>query len=348
MSKFKVPLIRPNVGAEEAEAVRKVIESGWLAEGSVTEEFERRLAEYVGGKYAVATTNCTVALELCLKAQNIKGEVIVPDFTYPGTANAVYNAGATPVLVDVNLDTYNIDLNHNPKADAVMPVSWGGNPLWTYPHGVKIIEDAACSLGSQFNGSKTGSGWTTCFSFHPRKLLACGHGGMVTTDDEQLANNVRALKNFGYTDNFTYKYGTNNKLGDVLSAIGIVQLGKLELTINKRIDMAKIYNDLLSEVSQVRVPWKHELARHTYQTYAVYLETGDRDTIIHRFAQEGIETQIGTYALHLLPAFKDTKRIGPLRNAALLYQHLLALPLYSGLSEETQKQIVTLLKGYVR
>lgn len=348
-----IKLTDPVIDEDEIEAVRRVLESGWLVEGKVTKQFEEGLAEYVGAKYAIAVANCTVALELCLKAQDIRGEVILPDFTYPGTANAVYNAGATPVLVDVDIDTYNITMSEIVKAitvktEAVMPVSWGGNPLWCFQLPSIIIEDAACGLGSQFNHSKTGSRRTTCFSFHPRKLIACGTGGMITTNDEALANKIRALKNFGFASDFQYKHGTNNKFNDVLSAIGLAQLHKLEAIIAKRVQTAKVYSDLLSEVPNVRTPEKHPLARHTYQTYAVYLEKGDRDTIIKRLAASGIETQIGTYALHLLPAFKNTRRIGKLENATNLYRHLLALPMPYHITEGHQKHVVSELKKYVR
>ena len=345
-------LTEPVVDDREVEAVRKILESGWLTEGEATRQFERKVAEYVGAEYAIATCNCTVALELCLKAYDIQGEVVVPDFTHPATANAVVNAGATPVLVDVNLDTYNINFNEIPRSNAMIPVSWAGNPLGFYSYYVEddfqIVEDAACSLGAEFATYKTGSLAPSCFSFHPRKIISCGQGGMVTTNNEELATKIRALKNFGYNDGFKHKHGTNYKFNDVSSAIGLAQMEKINSIIEKRIKMAKTYDDLLANVPKVKPPQKHPLAKHTYQTYAVYLETGNRDQIIAKLAEKDIETQIGTYALHLLPAFKDAKRIGSLSNAEKLHYNLLALPMSYKLTEEDQKCVVTELKSYVR
>jgi len=342
VKKFK--LTTPVVDEREVDAVRKVLESGWLTEGPVTREFEATVASYVGSKYAVATSNCTVALELCLKAYKVTGEVLIPDFTHPATVLAVINAGCTPILSDVQLDSYNMSPMIHDWAEAIMPVSWGGQPLGTpiYVGATTsvIIEDGACSLGSEFNGFKTGCGVTTCFSFHPRKIITCGQGGMVTTNDLKIANRIRELKRFG-------EGGTNGQFCDVLSAIGLVQMSKIEGIIDRRIEMARIYSELLREVPNVKVPEKHEHAKHTFQTYAIYLEKGDRDKIIVRLKEKGIETQIGTYALHLLPQFKKLKRIGPLTNSTKLYHNLLALPMAYTLTEENQKRVVTELKNYL-
>ena len=346
-----IRLTEPVLDGAELDAVRKVLDSGWLAEGEVTRRFERKVADYVGAKYAVATCNCTVALELCLKAYDIKGEVIVPDFTHPATAQAVINAGATPILVDVDIDEYNVDLNKTSKVvtrktDAIIPVSWAGNPLDYVNKGpshrreIPCIEDAACSLGASLYGYRTGRWVTACFSFHPRKLVTCGEGGMVATWSYELADKVQSLKTFGDA-------GGNYKLSDIQSAIGLVQMEKIEAIIERRIEMATVYNDLLSEVPNVKPPWKHPSARHTYQTYAVYLEKGDRNKIIVKLATKGIETQVGAYALHLLPQFKDAKRVGFLRNSEKLHRNLLALPMSYSMTDEDQKRVVSELKTLV-
>lgn len=334
-------LTEPWLDNAEVEAVQKVFDSGWLAEGLVTEKFERRVADYVGVKHAVATCNCTVALELCLKALDVKGEVVVPAFTHPGTIQAVLNASVSPVLIDVDLATYNMDIGVKYLGnDTVMPVSWGGNPLEGLPLYRNILEDAACSLGSDIAGVKTGYGWLTCFSFHPRKLITTGEGGMVVTNDAEFADKIRDLKNFG-------ECGGNYKLNDVASAIGLAQMDKLDMIINRRIEMAKIYDNLLGSDPLIQTPQKEENVKHTYQTYAIYLQTTNRDFVIKKLAKEDIETQVGAYALHLLPQFQNVKRIGALKNAELLHHHLLALPMAHSMTDEDQKRVATELRKAV-
>ncbi len=359
----RLRLSKPCVGREEVEAVRRVLESGWLTEGPETRKLEQKVAEYVGAKHAVAVCNCTVALELCLRAMNVRGEVVIPDFTHPATAQAVINAGAAPVLIDVEFDTYNVNLNRIIMACNLptVPVSYGGNPLFYDVLSDGIVEDAACSLGAIYHGSKVGSIVTSCFSFHPRKLVTCGEGGIVTTNDKALATKIRTLKNFGEDPavlasqkwDGTYNYlrwcqgqvdftnrGGNYKLSDIQAAVALAQMDKLDQIVERRINMARIYDELLKEHPNIVAPQKHDGARHTYQTYAVYLKRGSRDKIIQRLAEKGIETQIGTYALHLLTAFKHLRRIGSLRNSEKLYHRLLALPMAYDLTHEDQQYVV--------
>lgn len=331
-------LTKPFFNHLEQEAVAKVLESGWLVEGAKTLEFESAIARYVDAKYAVAFCNCTVALEMCLKALGIKNQrIALPDFTHPATAVAIINSHNTPVLCDVNLESYN--LNPCNGATVAMPVSWGGNPLTWYPRSL-IIEDAACSLGASVNGTKTGSTFTTCFSFHPRKIITTGEGGVVTTNDRALALKLRSLKRFG-------KGGGNYRFNDVAAAIGIEQLKKIEQIIKCRREMAEVYDTLLSGTKGIRTPAKSSGVRHTYQTYAVHLESANRDRIIQRLAEKGIETQIGTYALHCLPQFRRLRRAGKLENSEKLYKNLLALPMSYDLTFDDQKKVVAELQNAV-
>jgi len=196
-----------------------------------------------------------------------------------------------------------------------------------------LFEDAACSLGATIDGKPTGSYWTTCFSFHPRKLITCGEGGIVTTNQKEVAEAIRKLKNFG-------DGGGNYKLDDIKAAIAIAQMQKLDSIIEKRVAMAHVYDDLLGSDPLINIPQKHPQAKHTYQTYAVYVMTPNRDEIIRKLALKGIETQVGAYALHLLPQFQHLKRVGDLRNSELLSQHLLALPMDHQMNEEDQKFVI--------
>lgn len=329
-------LTKPWLGDEEKQAVSRVLDSGWLAEGQKTIEFEGAVARYVDAKYAVSFCNATVALELCLRAHEVKGErVAVSDFTHPATALAVVNSGNKPVLCDVSLDSYNMKACDGTKV--AMPVSWGGNPLSWYPRCL-IVEDAACSLGSSVDGTKTGAKFTTVFSLHPRKIITTGEGGVVTTNDREMAVRLRGLKRFGVG-------GGNYRFSDVAAAVGLVQLGKIEQIIKVRREQAEIYNELLKDVNDVRTPVEASGARHTYQTYAVYVEGGKRDVCIKYLADRGIESQIGTYALHCLPQFRRLPRNGKLENSRLLYENLLSLPMSYDMTFDDQKTVVAELKN---
>jgi len=368
MGKKVIKLIEPVIGKEEVTKVSEVLRSGWLTEGEQTKEFEKRIKEYVGVKFAIAATSCTTALEIALRALEIGpgDEVIVPDFTHPATANMVRWVGATPVLADVDLHSYNIDPDETEKAvtkktRCIIPVSWGGNPLDFRPlneikerHKLFIIEDAACSLGAVSNGKKTGTlADITCFSFHPRKVITTGEGGMAVTNNPVYAERLERLKKFGMiTMNEEIKFaedGTNYKLSDVLAAIGNAQMDKIDRIINTRIELAQNYNDLLAEVDSVRPPEKRKNTKHTYQSYAVYIEKeGIRDKLIKELRKENIETQIGTYALHLQPSYKQAKRTGNLERAEKLYWNLLTLPICDWMKRKDQELVISKLKSTIR
>lgn len=369
MNKSKIiKLIEPVVGEEELHAIQNVLKSGWLTEGSVTRDFEARFAEFIGARHAVATTSCTTALELALRVLDIGpgDEVIVPDFTHPATGNIVKWIGAKPVLVDVDLLSYNIDAEEVEKAvtentKCVMPVSWGGNPLDMQPldelkkkHGLFIVEDAACSLGAEYKGKKTGTmADITCFSFHPRKVITTGEGGMATTNNPTYAEKLESLKEFGMkTKNRESKFircGTNYKLSDILAAVGVKQMEKIDTIINKRIELANYYNDLLAEVESVRPPKKREDTKHVYQTYAAYVELdGARDKLIADLRKKNIETQIGTYALHLQPSYEGVKKIGKLERAEKLYRNLLALPMCHSMTKKDQEYVVSEIEAFLK
>jgi dTDP-4-amino-4,6-dideoxygalactose transaminase len=360
----KIKLIEPFVGKEEMKNINKVLRSGWLTEGPRTEELEERIKQYVGVNYAVAATSCTTAIELALRALEIGpgDEVIVPDFTHPATGNMVRWVGATPILVDVDLFSYNIDPKEVEKAitkktRCILPVSWGGNPLEIRPleeirekHGLRIMEDAACSLGAMYDGKKTGTtADITCLSFHPRKIITTGEGGMAITDNVTYAERIKHLKKFGIiTTNGEITFtgdGTNYKLSDILAAIGLAQMDKIDTIIKRRIELAKHYTDLLAEVDSVRPPEKKKNAKHTFQTYAVYVEKdGIRDKIIKDLRKRNIETQIGTYSLHLQPSYRQAKRVGKLERAEKLYRNLLSLPMYHSMAKTDQEYVVSELK----
>ncbi|MEM2169634.1 MAG: DegT/DnrJ/EryC1/StrS family aminotransferase [Candidatus Bathyarchaeia archaeon] len=363
----KIFLARPCIGEEEVEAVKKVLSSKFLTEGPVTNEFEREFAKYCEANHGIATTSCSTALELSLRTLNIgKGdEVIVPDFTYPVTASVVSLVGAEPVLVDVDLDDCNVTREKieeaiSEKTKAVIPVSLFGNPLQEDVYRVKrahslyIIEDAACSVGAMLNGRKVGSqADMTCFSLHPRKIITTGEGGMITTNDKELAERARSLKRFGIREvngQLCFaEIGTNYKMSDILAAIGLVQLQKVEDIIKDRIEKAKIYTEYLSRINGIRPPRVRPGTRHTFQSYVCYIEKeGLRDKLRIRLAERRIETQIGTYALHLQPAFKKAKKVGDLKNSEKLFNNLITLPLHGELTADDIGEICKSIKAIVR
>jgi len=364
----RIKLIEPVVGEEELQMIRKVLESGWLTEGTMTKEFEDKVSKFVGVKYAVAATSCTTAFELALRALGIGpgDEVIVPDFTHPATGNIVKWIGAEPVLVDVDLFSYNVDPAEMKKAvtektRCIMPVSWGGNPLNMKPlnelkekYNFFIVEDAACSLGAEYNRKKTGTmADITCFSFHPRKMITTGEGGMAVTDSPVYAEKLESLKKFGIgTKNGETKFircGTNYKLSDILGAVGVEQMKKIDAITNRRIELANYYNKLLNEVDLIRAPEKRENTKHVYQTYAAYIKKeGVRDRIINDLRRKNIETQIGTYALHLQPSFGRVKKIGKLERAEKLYKNLLTLPMCHSMTKKDQEYVISKIENLLK
>ncbi|CAE6488122.1 DegT/DnrJ/EryC1/StrS family aminotransferase [Candidatus Nitrosotenuis uzonensis] len=357
----KIFLMRPRIDNNELKSVKKVLQSKMLTEGEFTDKFEQSVARYVHARYAIATTSATTAIHTALECLDVKKKkVLVSDFTFPATALAVILAGGIPVLADVDKKTMNItkeiiDYSLTDKINYILPVSLFGNPLeleiyQLRSQGLKIIEDAATNLGTQIGDKYVGSlADVTCFSFHPRKIITTGEGGMITTNNKSLAERCKAYKTFGKINGEFSGLGTNYKISDILSAVGLAQMKKLENIIKKRVRMAKIYNELLSKLDFVEIqePTKH--SRHTYQSYVCYITKQNlRDKIRKRLAEFNIETQIGTYALHCLPTFRNTLRVGRLENSEFLYKNSLTLPLHEELTEEDQEFVCNSIKKVIR
>lgn len=356
--KSKIFLMRPDIGEEEYRAVKEVLDSYYLTEGPVTQEFERAVAQYVGTKHGIAMTSCTTALHAVLECIGIKGkEVIVPDYTYPATAEAVILAGGIPVLVDVDIESMNMTSEiledaYDDDMTVFIPVSWGGVPLEPiiYKTAKKLnlltLEDAACSLGSKIGDEYVGKlADFSCFSFHPRKVITTGEGGMITTDNDEVAEKCNSFKHFGMEGSNFVNIGTNYKLSNILSAIGLQQMKKIEKIITERIKRAKIYDELLSKIGGIRPAYSKKGTRQTYQSYACYVEKEDmRDKIRQKLAESNIESQIGTYALHLEPAYSKVKKVGNLKNSELLFKNALTLPLHNQLTVEDQEKVCDVIR----
>ncbi|MFB6179116.1 MAG: DegT/DnrJ/EryC1/StrS family aminotransferase [Halorientalis sp.] len=361
-----IPLIDPVVGDAELENIEAVLDSGYMTQGPYAEEFENRFADRVGVDHAITVTSCTTGMELALEALGVGpgDEVPLPDFTHPATANAVVRVGAEPVLVDVDRETYNVDIDALSDAvtadtGALLPVSWGGQPLPTdgitniaETHDVPVLEDAACSSGAAYDGQPIGAQFdVSVFSFHPRKVLTTGEGGMITADDDELVEAMRSIKNFG-TDQREGEIGfiradaTNFRFSDILAAVGVAQLDRLDDIVQRRREIAHRYTDLLESVDGVTPPAEPPEAHHNFQSYCVYIEAGNNDTrdeLIDELAEENIQSQIGTYALHQTDAFADAKRVGDLETSRSLYHNLLTLPVAHGMNDSDQERVVNTL-----
>lgn len=358
---YRIPLIRPFIKDRVKELVSEVLDSGFLTEGPVTGRFEEAVANYLGVKHAIAFTSCTTGLETAFRVAGIgKGdEVIVPDFTYPATANAVKIVGAIPVIVDVDPETMLVDFRKmeeaiSPVTKAIVPVSLFGNPLdyirlreIKEQHDVLIIEDGACALGSSFEEHKTG-GWSdmTVFSFHPRKFITTGEGGMVTTQNEDWAEGLRRYKHFGMGlshdkgEMMFLSTGSNYKMSDILAAVGLAQMEVIDDLLNKRRALARRYVELLAGHEKISIQKTTRHGAHSYQSFAVLVP--DRDKVMKRMRTQGIEVQIGTFALHQHPAFQDggSRLRGQFPGSIRAFEETLVLPMYHTMTDAEQDEVV--------
>lgn len=358
--KKKIYLMRPSLDDNEINAIKQVFKSKFLTEGQVTKKFESSISKYVKSKYAIATTSATTALHSVFECINIKGKkVLLSDFTFPATADAVILAGGIPVLVDVDRKTMNItrDIVENvnlKNISIIEPVSIFGNPLEKEFYNLKkkmfIVEDAATSLGAKLDKNFVGTlANVSCFSFHPRKIITTGEGGMITTNDKKLNDKIRSFKAFGKKGKKFVEIGTNYKISDIQSAVGLAQLKKIEKIIKNRQRMAKIYSEIIDKMEHVEIQKSTKNARHTYQTFVCTITKPKlRDKIILELLKNNIETQIGTYALHCLPAFKKHLKSGKLENSEFLYKNSISLPLHEEITINDQEYICKSIEKIIK
>jgi dTDP-4-amino-4,6-dideoxygalactose transaminase len=352
-----IRLAWPDVGAEEVAAVAEVLESGQLTMGPKVAEFEAGLAAACGVAHAVAVSSGTAALHLAVVALEIGpgDEVLVPAYTFPATANVVALAGARPVLVDVDPATMNIDPERareavTPRTKAVLAVHLFGRPLdWdalcgAIPPGVPLLEDAAGALGARRRGTPCGGlGALACLSFHPRKIVTTGEGGAVTTNDDEIAESIRRMRHHGIEPRGEFEIATpglNYRLSDILCAVGIPQLARLEELLQARERLAAAYAERL--VALVDVPSADDGDRHGWQAYVVQLDR--RDEVLDALRAAEIQAQIGTYALHRLRAYADQ---GPFPGADRCYERALALPFHTKLDDADLDRVVDVLDRVV-
>lgn len=359
-----IPLTRPLIDfADVAEDLRRIVESGQLTSGSFVAGFEADVAAYVGVEHAVATTSATTALHLALAAAGVGAgdEVLVSDFTFPASGNAIAQCGARPVLVDCEpggfvLDFEDAERRITPRTRALMAVDPFGQPCdltaaaaLCERHGLVLVEDAACALGAHVDGRRCGA-WgpgAGCFSFHPRKIITTGEGGMVTTDDGALAERLRFLRNHGGVRaevglRFD-EHGFNYRMSELQAALGRAQMRRLEEMLAGRRAAAQAYHRALEGVGGVAGPPEDSGA--TYQSYVTLLADGiDRNAVCLALRAAGVETTLGTYAMHAHPAFAAYGyRAGDLPHSHRAQEQSLTLPLWPGMGEDVVERVVAAL-----
>lgn len=356
----------PLTGAPEVDAVREVIESGYLTQGAKTAAFEEAVRGYTAARHAAAVSSATTGLHLALVALGVQpgDEVVIPGFSFPATANAVIQQGATPVFVDIdevtfNLDPALLDAAVTDRTRAIMPVHAFGlcadmdaiNAV-AARHDLPVLEDAACALGGTYGGRHAGTlGTAGVYSFHPRKIITTAEGGMITTDDDELAKRIAVLRAHGAVRGELYmefvEAGFNYRLSDVHAAIGLAQMTRIDDIVSGRRRAASELTSRVSGIEGVQVPTEPAGTAHTFQSYVVLLDDGiDRDEVIRRMRTRDIETTLGTYGMHLQPYFRERFGIPDeaLPHTTRAHHQALTLPLYPQLTEDDMDAIADALR----
>lgn len=372
-----IQIALPSTGEEEWQATRGPLVEGWLTQGPRVAAFERAFGQRHQVKHALASTSCTTALHLILAALDIGpgDEVIVPAFTWVSTANVVVYCGATPVFADVDHVTYNLDpaqvkAKLTPRTKAILAVHLFGlcadlDALAEAAPGITIIEDAACAAGSSYKGRSAGSiGRAGAFSFHPRKSITTGEGGMVTTNDPALADKVNMLRNHGASVSEEQRHrgarpyllpdfnllGFNYRMTDLQGAVGLVQLAKLDRFIAERQRWADYYASELAGLSWLRTPRAPPGWTHGWQAYVCYVDEAraprPRNDVMDELQNRGISTRPGTHAVHMLGYYRERFGLeaGAFPVARDCDRNTIALPLHNRMSEEDYRYVVRELK----
>jgi perosamine synthetase len=378
MSKL-IQISQPSTGEEEWQAAREPLMTGWLTQGPKVAQFERAFAQRHGVQHALATSSCTTGLHLILAALGIGpgDEVIVPAFTWVATANVVLYCGATPVLADVSRETYNIDPAEvarrlSARTRAVIAVHLFGLCAdmqalrRVLPQQVALIEDAACASGASYHGSAAGGlGLAAAFSFHPRKSITTGEGGMVTTNDERLADTANKLRNHGAEISEEQRHrgprpylladfnllGFNYRMTDLQGAVGLAQLAKLDRFIAERDRWAAWYAEELAPVPWLRTPRAPADGAHAWQAFVTYVDPEraplPRNEIMERLQQAGVSTRPGTHAVHLLGYYRE--RFGfaahDYPGARDCDANTMAIPLHNRMRPDDYRQVVDAIKS---
>lgn len=380
---MKIPITKPYFDDDEFSLVRQSLETGWVVQGPRVAEFERLLSDYSKIPHTLATTSCTTALHLGLVALGIGSgdEIIVPAFTFVASANVIEYQGARPVFCDIDLSTFNIDVTQieskiTERTKAIMPVSLFGlsadmDPILELArqYNLYVIEDAACAVGGWYKGHHAGAlADVGALSFHPRKLIVTGEGGMLLTGNQALAEKMRSLRDHGATVSDLQRHqgkksyimpeydmvGFNYRMTDIQGAIGVAQMRKFEYLVSRRSEIARRYDDALAELNWLRTPHTPDEYIHGYQSYVCLFAPVEptmenvealhtqRNNLMDWLEEKDIATRQGTQAVHALGYFrkKYNLKAGDYPNAYIADRLSLALPLYAQMTTDEQDYVV--------
>ena len=386
-SKYNIPISKTIISKDSKDSIIKVLDSGWLVQGKQVKDFESKWQDISNSKFAICVNSCTSALYLSLKALGLKknDEVILPSFTWISTANVVEQLGGKPTFCDIDLNTFNIDINEiekkiTKKTKFILPVHLFGLPCdmdkilsISKKYNLKIVEDAACAIGSKYKGKHVGNfGNSGCFSLHPRKLITTGEGGVITVNSKNLNNLLRALRDHGakVSDHSRHKSsepyiladhieaGYNFRLTDIQASIGNDQLKNFKKILNKRRRIASIYDEYLKDIHWLQTPINNKIFFNSYQSYPCLFKPENitkknfkiinklRNKIMKKLFEKNISTRPATHAIHLLKYYKKKYDINPLslKNSLIANHCSMSLPLYNSIENKEIEFVVDSLK----
>jgi dTDP-4-amino-4,6-dideoxygalactose transaminase len=376
MFMMKIPLAKPYLDESDAKNAYQTILSGWVTQGPRVAEFEDKFASYVGSTYAVAVSNCTTGLHLAMIVAGVgeADEVICPSMSYIATANVIRYTGAKVVFAEVNPHTYNIDINHvrqlvTSRTKAILIVHQIGMPadIDTFKQlceekNLVLIEDAACAAGSAYKGEKIGShSDLVCFSFHPRKVITTGDGGMITTSNEQYYNRLKLLRQHGMSVNDRTRHlsdklifedhielGYNYRLTDIQAAVGIKQLEKLDWIVEERRKIAFAYHQAFKNIDCIRLPYEGDSDFSNYQSYSIYLKENcpiSRNDLMQKLLDAGISTRRGIMTSHRETAYKEYSKGLKLPLSEDAADRSIVIPLYVPMSGQEVSYVIENIKN---